>query len=124
MTRNLAKRHAIGSRLKIQFRGGEIFDGLRGVPAHRLPGIQNSFRSDHLPHCTRANATSWRTMSHLFQQSYNQSGPSGLMIGPATATVIAVKIFEKPHEVAPVRIFRKDAHVPLPGAAARGVREK
>src|SRR5229473_2249995 len=47
MTRDLAKGHAIGSRLEMQFRGGEILDGLRGIPAHRLPGIQYSFRSDH-----------------------------------------------------------------------------
>src|SRR5207247_9171431 len=57
-------------------------------------------------------------------QACDERGPAGLVRGAAAAPIIAIKVFEKPEKVAPVRVLLKDPHVSLPGRTASFIRQK
>ena len=57
--------------------------------------------------------------AQILQQPHDQGRPPCLVIGSATAAIITMEVFEKPYEVAPMRVIGKDAHIALPGAASR-----
>jgi len=58
------------------------------------------------------------------QAARNQSRPTSLVGRTATTPRVAVKIFVKPGEPAPVRIVGEDFDFPLPGRAAGRVGQK
>src|SRR5689334_4129194 len=49
-----------------------------------------------------------------FEQARDQRGPPGLVAGPQAPAILGVKVFEKPHQVAPVGILGEYAKIALP----------
>ena len=59
----------------------------------------------------------FRDRTH-FEQAGDQGGPAGLVAGPKTTTIVAVKEFVKKDQVLPMRVVGEIAIASVAGAAA------